>query len=58
MSGSIKEIRTTVGGREAIIIDAEFVFSRSLGRDRLLQLHVIQDEAEWIVTCITGPMLS
>ena len=50
-----KEIRTTVGGREALIFDAEFVISQDLGRDRSLQLHVIQGETEWIVTCLTGP---
>lgn len=51
----IKELRTTVGGKEAIIVDAEFVFPGIPGRTRSLQLFVIQDEVVWSITCSTGP---
>lgn len=51
----LKEIRTTVGGKEAIIFDAELVILGIPGRYRSLQLLVIQGETLWTVTCTTGP---
>jgi hypothetical protein len=50
----VSRIKTTVGGREATILDHEYTLP-SMGRFHLLQMIILTDKAAWTVTCGSFP---
>lgn len=50
----VSRIKTTVGGREATILDHEYTLP-SMGRFHALQTVILTDKAAWVVTCTSIP---
>lgn len=50
----VSRIKTTVGGREATILDHEYSFP-NMGRFHALQMFILTDKAAWGVTCTSVP---
>ncbi|MBI2861171.1 MAG: hypothetical protein HYX91_06655 [Chloroflexi bacterium] len=46
----LTQLKTTVGGKEATIIDAEGTFPGQQGKQRILQMFTLVDKTVWVVT--------